>query len=178
MATNDIVKLASEYDLVSIMQDIGSNYFGADLSTQRVGMFGFLTESMAHMVGASIVDSSIRSKEYNVSTAMRMETLLYESSMLGLDLSNAVPSTMSAYIGVRLDNIIKPSHQGGYATRTLNPNFTDKPTCTLVLEKDAAISIANYDFMFEYDIQIRATWSGTTNKYIYAVRYLTEGDVD
>lgn len=178
MATNDIVKLASEYDLVSIMQDIGSNYFGADLSTQRVGMFGFLTESMAHMVGASIVDSSIRSKEYNVSTAMRMETLLYESSMLGLDLSNAVPSTMSAYIGVRLDNIIKPSHQGGYATRTLNPNFTDRPTCTLVLEKDAAISIANYDFMFEYDIQIRATWSGTTNKYIYAVRYLTEGDVD
>ena len=40
-----ITKIASSYDMVSIMRDIGANYFGSDLSEQRIGMFGYLTES-------------------------------------------------------------------------------------------------------------------------------------
>ena len=61
--SDTITKISSEYDMVEIMQNIGARYFGSDLSQQRVGMFGFITESMAHMWGASIIDSSIRAKE-------------------------------------------------------------------------------------------------------------------
>ena len=176
----NLTKIASEYDMVSIMQTIATNYFGGDLSTQRVGMFGYLTESMAHMFGASVLDSSIRSNEYNVATAQRLETLLYEASTLGLDVSNAIPTTMTVYLGIKTSSIINPSQSGGYATREPNKDHPDQKydTCTLVLEKDAIITIANYQFTFEHDIQIKAVWSDTANRYVYSVKYLTEGDKD
>ena len=178
MADN-ITKISSEYDMVSIMQDIGKSYFGSDLSTQRVGMFGFLTESMAHMFGAAVLDSSIRSKEYNTATAQRMETLLYEAAALKLEVSNAIPTTMTAYIGMKTSNIINQPMQGGYGTKISDSNAdSDHPTYVVVIEKDTVVNIANYDFMFEYDIQVKAIWSQTNNKYMYAVTYLTEGDID
>ena len=176
--SDTITKIASEYDMIEIMQNIGAEYFGSDLSQQRVGMFGYLTESMAHMFGAAILDSSARANEYNTATAQRLETLLYEASMYGVDVNNAVPETMSAYIGIQTSNIINPPHQGGFAKQDKDINNEKHPICTLVLEKDTVINIANYDFMFEYDIQIKATWSGTANKYMYSVKYLTEGDID
>ena len=178
MADN-ITKISSEYDMVSIMQDIGKSYFGSDLSTQRVGMFGFLTESMAHMFGAAVLDSSIRSKEYNTATAQRMETLLYEAAALKLEVSNAIPTTMTAYIGIKTSNIINQPMQGGYGTKISDSNAdSEHPTYVVVIEKDTVVNIANYDFMFEYDIQVKAIWSQTNSKYMYAVTYLTEGDID
>lgn len=173
-----ITKIGSEYDMVEIMQKIGENYFGSGLSQQRVGMFGYLTESMAHMFGASILDSSARAKEYNTSTAQRLETLLYEAAMYDISVDNAAPESMTAYIGIQTSDIINPSHQGGFSYQEKDENNLDHPICTLVLEKDTVINIADYDFMFEYDIQIRATWSATANKYMYSVKYLTEGDTD
>ena len=162
--------------MVNIMRDIGANYFGSDLSEQRVGMFGFITESMAHMWGASIIDSSIRAKEYNVATAQRMETLLYEASMLDLEVQNAIPETVTVYLGVQTQNIIGESYLGGFGTK--EDTTSGHPKYTLVIEKDTEITISNYQFMFEYDIQIQATWNETAKKYVYAVRYLTEGDID
>lgn len=176
--SDTITKIASEYDMVEIMQKIGENYFGSGLSQQRVGMFGYLTESMAHMFGASILDSSARAKEYNTSTAQRLETLLYEAAMYDISVDNATPESMTAYVGIQTSDIINPSHQGGFSYQERDENNLDHPICTLVLEKDTVINIANYDFMFEYDIQIRATWSATANKYMYSVKYLTEGDTD
>lgn len=176
--SDTITKIASEYDMVEIMQNIGENYFDSGLSQQRVGMFGYLTESMAHMFGASILDSSARSKEYNTATAQRLETLLYEAAMYDITVDNAIPETLTAYIGIQTSNITNPSHQGGFAKQEQDQNNLDHPICTLVLEKDSVVNVANYDFMFEYDIQIKATWSSTANKYMYSVKYLTEGDVD
>lgn len=176
--SDTITKISSEYDMVEIMQNIGARYFGSDLSQQRVGMFGFLTESMSHMFGAAILDSSARANEYNTATAQRLETLLYEAAMLDIEVTNAVPETLTAYIGIQTSNIINPPHQGGFAKQDQVISDANHPICTLVLEKDAIINIANYDFMFEYDIQIKATWSSTANKYVYSVKYLTEGDVD
>lgn len=176
--SDTITKISSEYDMVEIMQNIGSNYFGPDLSQQRIGMFGYLTESMAHMFGATILDASARANEYNTATAQRLETLLYEASIYGINVNNAIPETMTAYIGIQTSNIINPPHQGGFSKQENDIVNIDHPICTLVLEKDTIIKIANYDFMFEYDIQIKATWSSTANKYMYSVKYLTEGDID
>ena len=142
MANETITKIASEYDMVNIMRDIGANYFGSDLSEQRVGMFGFITESMAHMWGASIIDSSIRAKEYNVATAQRMETLLYEASMLDLEVQNAIPETVTAYLGVQTQNIIGESYLGGFGTK--EDTTSGHPKYTLVIEKDTEITISNY----------------------------------
>ena len=44
MADN-LINISSEYDMLSIMRNIGRNYFGDDISEQRIGMFGHLTES-------------------------------------------------------------------------------------------------------------------------------------
>lgn len=172
-----ITKIASSYDMVSIMRDIGANYFGSDLSEQRIGMFGYLTESAANMFGAAILDASIRQQEYNSCTAKKRSTLLYDGAKLNINVDNATPSKMTAYLGVLTTSIINPSHKGGFGTAIVSGD-TNNPDYLLVIEKDTNINIANYNFMVEHDIQIRATYNPVTESYTYSVRYLLEGDVD
>ena len=172
-----ITKIGSSYDMVSIMREIGANYFGSDLSEQRIGMFGYLTESAANMFGAAILDASNRQQEYNTCTAKKRSTLLYDGAKLDINIDNATPNKMTAYVGVLTNNITNPSHKGGFGTPISGTN-KNNPDYLLVIEKDAVINIANYDFMFEHDIQIKASYNQVTKSYSYSVRYLFEGDVD
>lgn len=175
MAEN-ITKIASSYDMVDIMRDIAKNYFDADLSEQRIGMFGYTTEAMANMFGATILDASNRQQEYSVYTAKKRSTLLYEGAKYDVNVDNANPNRMSAYVGILTSSIINPASKGGFGT----PDYTNdrnNPNYTLVIEKGTIYNIANYNFMVEHDILISATYT-SSNKYTYSVRYLFEGDID
>lgn len=171
----DITKIASAYDMVEIMKNIGSNYFGEELSDQRIGMFGFTTEALANMFGAAILDASNRQKEYNISTARKRSTLLYEGAKFDVNIDNAKPGKMTAYIGILTSSITNPTYNGGYGTKEGDVN---NPNYKLVLERDSVINIANFDFMFEHDIQINATYNQVTKGYTYSVQYLLEGEID
>ena len=173
---DSITKINSEYDMISIMQDISKKYFSSDLSEERLGMFGHVTESMAHMFGASILDASIRANEYNIITAKQMNTLKYEAVKYGLSIENAKPSTLPVYMGIPIINIIGKPYEGGFGTEIITGST--KNNYKLVIEKSTVITIQSYTYMFEHDIEINAVWSEAANKYIYSVKYLTEGDVD
>lgn len=178
MAEN-ITKISSSYDMVEIMKNIGSNYFGSDISDQRIGMFGFTTESLANIFGAAILDASNRQREYNVCTARKRSTLLYEGSKLETNIDNAIPTKMSAYLGLLTTAITNPSHKGGFGTEDKSSSRdTNHPNYKLVLEKDTVITIANYSFMVENDIQIKATYNQLNDSYTYSVQYLLKGDID
>ena len=177
MAEN-LTKIASSYDMVEILKKIGANYFGSDISEQRIGMFGYTTESLANIFGAAVLDASNRQREYNVCTAKKRSTLLYEGAKLDSNIDNAVPSKMTAYIGILTTAITNPSHEGGYGTNDSSSRDINYPNYRLVIEKDTVINIANYDFMFEHDIQIKATYNQLNKSYTYSVQYLLEGDED
>lgn len=177
MADN-LTKIGSGYDMIDIMQQIGSNYFDNDISTQRIGMFGFTVESLANMFGAAILDASNRQREYNVYTAQKRSTLLYEGSKLDVNIDNARPSKMTAYLGILTSSLINTHSKGGYGTPDPNSADPNHPDYKLVIEKDMVINIADYDFMVENDIMIKANYSKNTNSYTYSVQYLFEGDKD
>lgn len=165
---SELIHISSEYDLIQTITEMGKNYFGEDLSTQRIGMFGLLTESLAHMYGSSLYDSSVRANEYLPKTAMKRSTLEYAAYKIGLKIPNATPTSIHTFLGVKSDDIIN----FGKVVST-NPK-----TYKLVLEKDLVITINNYVFKPEYDIELTALWSEETSQYVYSTRYLGYGDTD
>lgn len=177
MADN-ITKISSNYDMIKIMQNIGTNYFGDDLSTQRIGMFGFTVESLANMFGAAILDASNRQREYNVYTANKRSTLLYEGSKLDINIDNATPAKMTAYLGILTSSLTLPHSKGGFGIADKNSADPNNPNYRLVIEKDMSINIADYEFMVENDILIEANYNKSTKNYVYSVQYLLEGDKD
>lgn len=165
--------ISNEYNMTKILQDLGSNFFPTDLSQQRIGMFGFLTESMARLFGAVILDSNMRANEYHTITAKKMDTLLHDASILGVEVENTNPAEMVAYLLINTSDI----HRADLANIEDNPSDGNK-TYYLVIERDTTINIAGYTFMLEWDILVTANYSDTAKEYIYSARYLTEGDED
>lgn len=165
--------ISNEYNMTKILQDLGSNFFPTDLSQQRIGMFGFLTESMARLFGAVILDSNMRANEYHTITAKKMDTLLHDASILGVEVENTNPAEMVAYLLINTSDI----HRADLANIEDNPSDGNK-TYYLVIERDTTINIAGYTFMLEWDILVTANYSDSAKEYIYSARYLTEGDED
>ena len=165
--------ISNEYNMTKILQDLGSNFFPTDLSQQRIGMFGFLTESMARLFGAVILDSNMRANEYHTITAKKMDTLLHDASILGVEVENTNPAEMVAYLLINTSDM----HRADLANIEDNPSDGNK-TYYLVIERDTTINIAGYTFMLEWDILVTANYSDTAKEYIYSARYLTEGDED
>lgn len=180
MSDSKLTKISNEFDMIKIMQDIGTKFFGSDMSSERIGMLGHVTESMAHMFGAAILDSNLRSKEFFTKTAKRMDTLLNEAFIYGIEGEYATPSTMRVYIGIYIENLIGKINEGGYGIRRkIDPNDSSKDQYYFVLEKDTVITISDFSFMFENDIEIQAIpKSGLISNYFYSVRNLTTGDKD
>lgn len=165
--------ISNEYNMTKILQEIGSNFFPNDLSEQRVGMFGFLSESMARLFGSVILDSNMRANEYHTITAKKMDTLLYDASILGVEVENTNPAEMIAYLAFDISSI----HRNEFSNIEDNPNDGNK-TYYFVIERDTNINIAGFNFMLEWDILVTANYSDTAKEYIYSARYLTEGDED
>lgn len=180
MSDSKLTKISNEFDMIKIMQDIGTKFFGSDMSSERIGMLGHVTESMAHMFGAAILDSNLRSKEFFTKTAKRMDTLLNEAFIYGIEGEYATPSTMRVYIGIYIENLIGKINEGGYGIRRkIDPNDSSKDQYYFVLEKDTVITISDFSFMFENDIEIQAIpKSGLISNYFYSVRNLSTGDKD
>lgn len=166
MASN----ISNEYNMVKILQDIGANFFPDNLSEQRVGMFGFTCEALARIFGATILDANIRANEYHTITAKKMDTLLYDASILGLNIENTNPAEMVAYIIFNT----KAMHREEFSN-TYDPSPNHK-TYYFIIEKDTNISIAGYNFMLEWDVLVTAKYN--ENEYVYTARYLSEGDED
>ena len=165
--------ISNEYNMIEIMQNIGSNFFPNDLSQQRVGMFGFICEAMARLYGSVILDSNMRANEYHTITAKKMDTLLYDASVLGIDIENTNPAEMIAYLAFDISMI----HRDEFSNTDDNPSDGNK-TYYFIIERDSNINIAGFNFMLEWDILVTANYSDTAKEYIYSARYLTEGDED
>lgn len=162
--------ISNEYNMIKTLQEIGSNFFPNDLSQQRIGMFGFTCEAMARLFGATILDANMRANEYHTITAKKMDTLLYDASILGVDIENTNPAEMVAYIAFNVDQM----HREEYANTTdPNPNYK---TYHFLIERDTTINIAGYTFMLEWDVLVTAKHN--EKEYVYSARYLTEGDED
>ena len=114
--------ISNEYNMTKILQDLGSNFFPTDLSQQRIGMFGFLTESMARLFGAVILDSNMRANEYHTITAKKMDTLLHDASILGVEVENTNPAEMVAYLLINTSDI----HRADLANIEDNPSDGNK----------------------------------------------------
>lgn len=175
--------ISNEYNMVKILQDIGKNFFPNDLSKQRVGMFGFTVEAMARLYGSVILDANMRANEYHTITAKKIDTLLYDASILGIDIETTNPSELVAYIAFNIDSI----HRDEFANiengeSAENDYFVDPETKKVyknyyfIIERDTNINIAGYNFMLEWDVLVNAIYNG--KEYVYSARYLTEGDVD
>ena len=131
---DSLTNISSSYNMVEILRDIGSNYFGPELSEQRIGMFGYTTEALANIFGATILDASHRQQEYNVYTAKKRSTLLYEGVKLNEYIDNAKPGKMTAYIGI--------------LTKDIAPNLPSLPHYSTI-NNDTSIdnNTPNYDLV-------------------------------
>lgn len=165
-----MANISNEYNMIKTLQEIGSNFFPNDLSQQRIGMFGFTCEAMARLFGATILDANMRANEYHTITAKKMDTLLYDASMLGVNVENTNPAEMVAYLAFNVDQM----HREEYANTTdPNPNYK---TYYFLIERDTTINIAGYNFMLEWDVLVTAKHN--EKEYVYSARYLSEGDED
>lgn len=152
-------RISSEYDMIEKFTEIASNYFGEDISKQRIGMFGYVTESMAKTFNSVLMDSYFRSKEFHSITARRIQTLMMDASTLKIDASAAVPATMDTFISIETNDIFKKGIMTG-------------DDYSFVIDKDTVVNILGYEFMLEYDINIISRKVG--NNYTYSTQFVTD----
>jgi hypothetical protein len=158
-----MIENISEFNMLEHYQDIASKYFeGVDVSKMRIGLFGFVNESMARSVGTTLLDSMFRSREYCVSTANDMRTLLIAASTLQMsNLTNAKPAIIEAFIALPTDVIFSKGTK-------FDQDYE------FVIDKDTVISILGYNFALDYDIKIYSKAVGVGHNY--SSQYMMDTD--
>ena len=155
--STDTSSIISEYDMLTEFTDIAANYFvGVNVSKLRTGVFGYISEGMAHTTSINLIDSMLRARETNISTAQRMSTLELAAAYLEISDYAAIPATIDSFIAIPVDAL---STKG---TKVGNDY-------SLVISKDTVITILGHEFLLDYDITILA--KAITVGYNYSSQY-------
>lgn len=155
-------------DLISkITDEIAPKYFDGDeyseITKSRIGLFGMISETLGTIFENSTINNAIKARERMTSTASR-ETLLQEAAGYS-DLT--IPKAQPASITISL----------GIPTSYMETNFmTSSTELEFVLAADTIVTIADYNFLLDYDVKV--TGKKTDGVMVYSAKYVLGEDND
>lgn len=171
----DTVKIAnSTYDIQEKLLDIASKYMEIDnISTLKTGLFGYMTEAMAHIAKDGVYHRDMLYNEYFINTAKLPKSIYNEAKIYNKNIENAKPSSMKIYFSMKKEDLIR------YSKRTVT--MSDGKIISLtggeigfVIKKNDPFYVSDFTYMLEYDILV--TLKPLTNDYsIIAQIYTEEG---
>ena len=129
--------------------NIAPQYFDIkEIDATNVGLFGYVTETMANNVEDSFLATTMLFKECFPVTAEDPESIYLMAALFQMDNHFAHPSTLGFNILINEDDVI--SHA------TFENGFY-----TLKIDRDMVINIDDIPFMLDYDVSLSSIESGT-----------------
>ena len=129
------------YDLVDSVQDIEQRYIDEeDLETLSLGIFGYLADIHATILQNSAITSGELGNELFPQRAKFERNVISHAIYQCIQDINAIPAKISAIIGIFEEDLY-------------NYSVSDK----LVLDKDIAFGIEDFEFHLPYDVIIKRT---------------------
>ena len=150
------------YELMNYwLSEIAPKYFDLeDLSLNRIGLFGYVNEIMAHSDEAIINENSILYNELFFKKAVLPPSIYSYASHYGVENLTAIPATMNFAIGISEQTLLNKSISNG------KENY-------FIIDSDSEILVEDeIPFMLDYDIKISIKKDGNGN-YLYSAKYVT-----
>jgi hypothetical protein len=147
-----------------IINDIAPKYFDddfAELSKNRIGVFGMVAETMGTIYENSIVNNAIKAKEKLTITATKPTLIQEAASYPELTLPGAVPASINVSIGVPVSYL-----ETKWAVDSSNIRFT--------LHKDSIITISGFTFMLPFTVNILGR--KVNGNFSYSAQYTLDGE--
>jgi len=147
-----------------IIDDIAPKYFDDDfgeISKNRIGIFGMVSETMATLYENAIVNNAIKARERLTITASKYTLMQEASSYPELVIPGAQPAMINVSIGVPINY--------------LESKFMiDSSNILFVLHKDTIITISGFSFMLPYTVNIIGR--KVNNQFVYTAQYTLDGE--
>jgi hypothetical protein len=142
---SEVKNLVSSYNILEhLINDIAPKYFNMnELSTNRVGMFGYVNESHADLTESVLVSNMIRSRENFEATAKSRNTLLIRAAELKMIVDDATPATLPIILDIPISTILTRGNKIG-------------DDYEFIIDRDSIVTISGYNFLFDYDIKVKA----------------------
>lgn len=146
------------------LANIAPKYFDLeDLSLNRIGLFGYVNEIMAHNTEALFNENSILYNELFFKRAILPQSIYSYASHYNLTQLHATPAIMNFAIGISEQTV-------------LNKAITDDSNNSyFIIDSDSQIIVeGKIPFSFDYDIQINIR--ELNNQKTYTAKYVTNRD--
>jgi len=147
-----------------IVNEIAPKYFDddfAELSKNRIGVFGMVSETMGTLYENSIVNNAIKAKEIQSITASKPTLIQEAASYPELTLPGANPASINVSLGVPISYL-----ESRFAVDSSNVRFT--------LHKDTLITISGFPFMLPYSVNIIGR--KVDGEFSYSAQYTLDGE--
>lgn len=145
------------------LKNIAPNYFDLDdLSLNRVGLFGYVNEIMAHGQENIMNENSVLYNEFFFKRAVLPKSIYAYASHYAIDETGATPSVMTFAIGISEEELLEKS-----ITDSTGSYFIIDSGTEIILEGEVVYTI-------DYPIKISIK-TDDLGKYVYSAKYLTDG---
>ena len=145
------------------LTEVAPKYFDLpDLSLNRIGLFGYVNELMAHSLEAMSNENSILYNELFFKRAVLPQSIYAYASHYNLEDINAKPASMQFALGITEKDLLEKS-------------VSDESGDYFIIDSDSTIMVEEkIPFMLDYSIKItiKQDYDG---RYIYSAKYITEG---
>ena len=144
------------------LSNIAPKYFDMeDLSLNRLGLFGYVNETMSHSIESIVNESNIFYNELFFKRAVLPQSIYAYASHYGVENITAIPATMSFAIGINEETLLRKS-------------ITEGDETYFIIDSDSKLLVENeIPFMLDYDIKISIKKDYTGN-YFYSAKYITK----
>jgi hypothetical protein len=147
-----------------IIDEIAPKYFDDDfteLSKNRIGVFGMVSETMGTLYENAIVNNAIKAKERLTITATKPTLIQEAANYPELVLPSAIPATINVSVGVPV--------------KYLESKFMiDSSNIRFVLHKDTLITVSGFSFMLPYTVNILGR--KVNSSFSYSAQYTLDGE--
>lgn len=145
------------------LNEIAPKYFDLkDLNLNRVGLFGYVNEIMAHNQESIMNENSILYNELFFKRAVLPQSIYAYASHYLVDDTGARPAKMGFAIGINEDDLLRKTVKEGTETFFIIDTGTE-----IILE-------GNITYTIDYAIKISVK-KDDFGKYVYSAKYMTEG---
>ena len=140
--------------------EIAPKYFDIkEIDTTNVGLFGYVTESLATNVEDSFLATTMMFKEIFPVTAEDPESIYLQAALFQMDNHFATPALLGLNILISEEDVIKHA--------TFSNGFY-----TLNIDRNMIISVDDIPFMLDYDIALTSHMD--EQGYVHSARYIMD----
>ena len=145
-----------QYNTLAALRALSENYFDIAPDNSKLGLFGYINESLAHISKGSVFHRNMMYSEYFLNTASMPSSIYNAAIDETIEIPMARPAQATVVISIKKVDV--------------DTYLDANSTTTMILDrKDTLILMDNYVFMLPFSVVLKR--SNQTGGYVYTASY-------